>query len=137
MDYEFYGVCVSECPKALDIVCNYDIDRTSTDSEYYNQEAALRDCIEKSLIGEEDEFDGSKYNITDGSKWCSDAADNCWVLPLNTSSVLFRCVPEYDLNSNVNVREWFPAVRRRVSPFPHLSSPSPCHARPHAPTLPE
>lgn len=69
-DIKLFGVCMKECPKLGDIVCTDDMDADSVDKEKYIQNCGL-----------------GKFNSED---YCS----KCWIVPLNTTSILHRCMYE-------------------------------------------
>lgn len=80
LEFKFYGICVSSCPQFGDVVCNYQVPLT------FSQQNRL-DCIVSGTSG-------------DASVPCSTVVDNCWITPLNTSSIMYRCIPEYTVYSN-------------------------------------
>jgi hypothetical protein len=58
-------------------------------------------------------FKPSFANYTDS--FCSNIRERCWITPLQTSSVLFRCVPEYATNASANARCSFPGPEGGVT----------------------
>ena len=64
---ELYGICVSSCPVAGDIVCNYGYTSTTI-----NYAAKCGNSISKALN--------------------SDLCSNCWSTPLDSASTLYRCI---------------------------------------------
>eukprot|EP01138_Halocafeteria_seosinensis_P008114 gb/GECG01008292.1/.p1 GENE.gb/GECG01008292.1/~~gb/GECG01008292.1/.p1 ORF type:complete len:402 (+),score=27.88 gb/GECG01008292.1/:1-1206(+) len=72
-------VCVSQCPKQFDVVCNEEVPKED-ENENYNQENKFR-CLDGNSTS-----DPSSIN-------CNLVKENCWVTPITTSTILFRCVP--------------------------------------------
>lgn len=87
LDYKFYGICVTDCPTAGDVLCNYD--DPSLDSLTNQQKF---DCM----------FNGA----TDS--FCSSVEQNCWYIPLNMSSIFWRCLPDYIVSKGEGVYCTFP-----------------------------
>lgn len=86
LDYKFYGVCVSKCPGLLDVVCNSESAALDTQPQY--TQANKLDCL--SDFG----FAGA------ASVDCDLVRSNCWITPQPTSSVLFRCIPNYNITAS-------------------------------------
>ena len=86
LDYTFYGICVPSCPLALDVVCNY-----NSAAAPLNQ-TQRRACWASTAAG--------CAGVNDGS---------CWITPMTTSSVLFHCVPNYNVSTQVSTACIFPA----------------------------
>jgi choline transporter-like protein 2/4/5 len=76
LEYTFYGVCVSSCPEALSVTCNYDLGLTVTEAEKLS-------CMTSS---------SSTSN-------CVTIRKNCWLQPQVTSSIMFRCIPVYNVSN--------------------------------------
>ena len=76
LDYKFYGICVNECPYASYVLCNAD-DPLVTDN--MSQQQRLH-CID---------------DPNDSTPQCESVRENCWYIPLNMSSIFWRCLPEY------------------------------------------
>lgn len=95
-DYQFYGVCVDSCPGAMDVLCNDEVSAAAQENT-----TELRQCIEWDLVGNDQEF-----NDNDCDRF---AADNCWVIPQKTESVLFRCVPIFDVDNTITRTCVFPS----------------------------
>jgi choline transporter-like protein 2/4/5 len=101
LDYKLYGVCVEECPanarvdestgeRIVDIVCNDEVpDRTTTGVEMSWYNYALTTSGKASLEACLTDYD-------DNSAECQQARRNCWIVPLPTSSILWRCIPKYE-----------------------------------------
>mgnify|MGYP000433111724 CR=1 FL=1 len=78
LDYKFYGICVTECPNGGDVLCNYEDASLATVTN-----TQKTNCM---FYGASDSF-------------CPSVKENCWYIPLNMSSIFWRCLPEYVLVS--------------------------------------
>lgn len=76
---DLFGVCVSKCPHMGEVICT---DKYLID----NQKAKPQDLV-------------NCFN-TEPPKVC----DSCWLVPLNTSSVLYRCM--YEVQENQTATEF-------------------------------
>lgn len=91
MDYKFYGICVSSCPAALDTVCNYELD-----TSVYNA-TIVDSCM-------------NNVSYTPPSPLtCDKVSENCWVTPQKTSSLMFRCIPDYNVTNSEETTCSYPA----------------------------
>lgn len=88
LDFKFYGICLSSCPKFGDVVCNYNVPGTFSQTDRMS-------CI----------VNGTS---TDASVPCPTVVDNCWITPLDTSSIMYRCIPDYKVASNQTTTCSFP-----------------------------
>lgn len=85
LDYKFFGVCVSRCPSQLDVVCKYNTGFTVGVTPYTMN--AARECI-----AIPSQADPPLVN-------CAAVRANCWIIPVDTASTLFRCIPVYGVNN--------------------------------------
>lgn len=90
LDYKFYGICVNECPYASYVLCNAD-DPLVTDN--MSQQQRLH-CID---------------DPNDSTPQCESVRENCWYIPLNMSSIFWRCLPDYVVTKGEDVRCVFPS----------------------------
>ena len=98
LDYTFYGVCVKACPGPLEVVCNYD---KAKDSDGWTA-AARTTCWGASK--------GASAAGTPTGVNCDQVnSGGCWINPLQTSAVMFRCIPDYNVNASSSTRCAFPA----------------------------
>lgn len=79
-DYKFYGVCVSQCPQELAVVCN------DVGDALGQAQSAMRDCFTPN---------SAAYN----GNTCQGVRSDCWITPATTQSLLFRCVPVYKFDA--------------------------------------
>ena len=104
LDYTFYGVCVATCPGPLDVVCNYDKAKAADGWT----PAARTDCWGSSP--------GFVAASTPLGETCSEVTSGgCWINPLQTSAVLFRCIPDYNVSASSSTRCAFPANIKAAS----------------------
>lgn len=90
LDFKFYGICVEECPKATEVVCNYGteqqfgawVDATTPE----DKQRALSNCW-----GD------------DSTNGCDNVLDNCWISPADQTSTLYRCLPKYIVTEHDDV----------------------------------
>ena len=87
LDYTFYGICLSACPASLDVLCNYDTAGAPADQ---------LGCL-------------TSTNATVNGLDCDTVRANCWVNPQKTSSVLFHCIPVYNVTNTASAACTFPA----------------------------
>ena len=78
-----FGICVPSCPSASDVICTYDY----TDSHGVPDYSDVISCT--NIV----------YRSTH-SEICS----NCWVVPLNTTNFMNRCIPVVDTETKTNKR---------------------------------
>lgn len=101
LDYKFYGVCVEACPGYLDVVCNY---VTAMEDPAYTSDVK-RECIVDSSYSPPAPVD------------CGLVQDNCWITPQDTSSIMFRCIPVYNVtNAASSVCTYPPDVTSPMDP---------------------
>lgn len=84
LDYTFYGVCVSACPGTLDNICNYNINATYTPF-------IINQCLTNTSS-----INPTNYYTPPAGLSCATVQGNCWISPIATSSVFYRCVPVYN-----------------------------------------
>jgi len=96
LKYTFYGVCVSSCPSAGSVTCNYDPD---VPMKPWN--AALTSTLAMSSVTLADKVACLNGGIPTGivASNCSYVTDNCWYNPLDTSSIYYRCIPRYNITA--------------------------------------
>ena len=85
---------MSKCPGPLTIVCNYD---AAPDTEGWTDARRLG-C-----------WNGDAASAPVGSTCARITSGGCWVNPTATSSVLFRCVPDYNISSQSATACIFPS----------------------------
>jgi choline transporter-like protein 2/4/5 len=83
MQYSFYGICVKSCPGALDLTCNYDVDTSSP----AGAPADVRACL------------ASPSLATSNAVTCASVRSKCWVQPQATRSLMFHCIPMYNVSN--------------------------------------
>ena len=81
LDYKFYGICVKSCPQTLDVVCHYKL----FDETVYTK-SVKQSCISDSSYNPGNSID------------CNKVRNNCWLIPQETSSMLYRCIPNYNIS---------------------------------------
>lgn len=81
LDYKFYGICVKSCPTTLDVVCHYNV----LDESIYTL-SVKRSCI------------ASTNYVAPNNVDCNKVKTNCWLIPQETSSLLYRCIPNYNVS---------------------------------------
>ena len=87
---------MSACPGLLDVVCNNEHPALAASSAPYTQ-AAMRDCL-------------SDFSVVGPSGVdCALVRGSCWVTPQATSSVMFRCIPSYNITASGSTTCIFPA----------------------------
>lgn len=93
-DYKFYGICVSTCPQTLDVICNYG----------FGEAAAETPDVKRSCLTDD------TYSPPAGVD-CTALAKNCWITAQSTSSIMFRCIPVYNVsNTQGNVCSYPPSI---------------------------
>jgi hypothetical protein len=80
VDYKFYGICVSACPSAGAVVCNYD---TAALPFSEASQSNLLNCLTGA--------NGAPVPTKSSSVTCASVKTNCWANPILTSSMVFRC----------------------------------------------
>jgi choline transporter-like protein 2/4/5 len=106
LDYKFYGVCVSSCPGTLSVVCNYEDAgiNSAAATNPYTQDVLLQ-CLTNAT-----------YSPPTGVA-CSSVKSTCWVVPLQTSSVMYRCLPVYNTtNAQGSVCSYPPGITSPSDP---------------------
>jgi solute carrier family 44 (choline transporter-like protein), member 2/4/5 len=94
-EWQFYGVCVSKCPQKLDVLCNADVTPQSDATWVPN----VKWCLTGGLDGTRP-TNGNAFCSAPGGTNTKPVASNCWIIPLNTKSTMFRCIPQIETNSN-------------------------------------
>ena len=101
LDYTFYGICVAACPGPLEVVCNYDKAKASD-----GWTAAARTACWGAAAGSTVSASGTPS----GSLACDYVnSGSCWINPMQTSAVMFRCIPDYNVSSSSSTKCAFPA----------------------------
>ena len=88
LEYTFYGICATKCPGALDVVCNYGTAGTQAD---------LQTCMTSQAA--------SAGSVAD----CGTARKNCWINAQPTTSIMFHCIPQYNVSNTKTTRCTYPA----------------------------
>eukprot|EP01029_Cantina_marsupialis_P022930 TRINITY_DN5644_c0_g1_i1.p1 TRINITY_DN5644_c0_g1~~TRINITY_DN5644_c0_g1_i1.p1 ORF type:complete len:786 (-),score=258.57 TRINITY_DN5644_c0_g1_i1:291-2648(-) len=83
LDYKFFGICNDGCPKAGDIICTKEVD-----AKGWDMETKFPDCTNESH---------ADYNTAD----CTQIRTNCWKQYLKGENLLWRCLPLYQVDSEV------------------------------------
>ena len=83
-NYKFYGICQSACPAALEPVCNYEL---ATGAYAGITTTDIRACLD------------NVHAASSGGFACEHVRDNCWTTPQHTKSIMFRCVPMYNVTN--------------------------------------
>ena len=100
-----YGICVEDCPMAGDYICNYDGDKTylpakvGADATESEKKQGVYDCYSEmwsSGVGEVAGIPGMGA-LSDAlmSAECKDVVGNCWINPIDTKRMLYRCIPKF------------------------------------------
>ena len=92
--YKFYGICVSSCPAAMSAVCNYD-----TPEYPFSQlnSTAVDDCLN---YGNMSDLTTSSSGLTIP---CGIVKSSCWITPITTESLAYRCIPQIVSETHSNV----------------------------------
>jgi len=94
LDYTFYGICVKSCPPSLFVVCNYGSVAPAA------AQADLLTCMTTPAAA-------SAGSVPD----CGAARDNCWVNAQSTASIMFHCIPQYNVtNAKATACSYPPSV---------------------------
>lgn len=82
LEYKFYGICSAACPAFLDVVCNYDFASLGTNEQKLR---CMTDAPNTAPLTAEQ---------------CRSLKKNCWINAQETSSIMFRCIPVYNVTNN-------------------------------------
>lgn len=98
--YKFYGICVSACPGALSVTCNYastsdDAKTAATLVAAATAPAALRN-VQGCITSGSTASGSTSVTVGAASASCAQIQKNCWINPAPTAPVLFRCIPVYN-----------------------------------------
>ena len=93
LDYTFYGICATSCPGPLAVVCNYDVAGVTGATQ-----ADLLKCMTTPSAA-------SAGSATD----CGKARSNCWINAQPTASIMFHCIPQYNVSNAKTTRCTYPA----------------------------
>ena len=89
---KFYGICVSACPAALQVVCNNDKD---VKTEYWPTVGATPtpfSSFTSSQLEQCVSYNNPALPAGPGTNGCAEIRANCWVTPQVTTSIMYRCV---------------------------------------------
>ena len=95
LDYRFYGICVESCPQQGTVVCNQESAAINANTSGLYTNAAMAECFDT----------GASAGID-----CDAVKDSCWYTAVDSSSILFRCMPAYGVNNTASSRCIFPST---------------------------
>ena len=100
-----YGICVEDCPQAGDYICNYEGEKTflpnkvGASATAAQKKTGVYDCYAEmwsSGVGDVAGIPGMGI-LSDAlmSSACKDVVANCWINPIDTKRMLYRCIPKF------------------------------------------
>ncbi len=114
-DFAFYGICVERCntketQESIVVVCNEglspDVSAAVNKWPSAAQSTLLNPttgCFGSPLVR------ASDNNVIAGNTYtCEDLHQNCWVVPVYTSSILTRCIPVFEFNNTASATCAYP-----------------------------
>lgn len=109
-DYAFYGICVEQCntkdtQESIVVVCNEEQPGSAAINEWPSPAQdvltnPVSGCFGSPLVNS-NAIDGQSYT-------CAQLSENCWVVPVFTSSILTRCIPVFEFNNTATATCAYP-----------------------------
>ena len=116
-DMSFYGVCVNACNTGMaTVVCDNNLKLLNAASGAI-QEDIFNECFRNTGSSSRSWPYGPDQAPVSCSSGMHAIRENCWAVPYNTSSVLFRCVPKYSVDAAVNTVCSFPTQDSNGDPL--------------------
>jgi len=116
-DMSFYGVCVKACNVANPtVVCDNDL-KVLNGANAETQQDVFDECFANTGSSTRTWPVGPAKSATSCDGGSHPIRENCWAVPFNTSSVLFRCVPKYSVDSSIKATCSFPTQDSNGNPL--------------------
>ena len=110
-EMKFYGVCVQGCNEdAPTVVCQNEFAAVNEAPQVVLQDI-FATCFAPNISTLS--YSNASWSIGDKQYTCGDTnplLSNCWPVPFNTTSMLFRCVPKYNIGTTVEEVCVYPAA---------------------------
>jgi ABC-type multidrug transport system fused ATPase/permease subunit len=116
-----YGICVESCPQTGDYVCNYKGEsdylplKAGASASAAERKQAVYDCYDEMYdSGMNPSLSGvpgmGTLSAAFMSQTCIDIVGNCWINPIDTQSLLWRCIPKFWSTDNSDQACQLPAT---------------------------
>ncbi len=116
-EMSFYGVCVKSCNKAQPTVaCDNDLKLLNKANDATRLDV-FQTCFNSTSASTKTWPVGPNKAPVSCSGGTTPIDKNCWPIPYNTSSVLFRCVPKYSVENAVEATCSFPRTGSNGQPL--------------------